>query len=207
MANQKSFHHRNLKQALYEAAVSLLDAESVSAVTIRAVARQVGVSHAAPVNHYRDRRALLKAIALQQFQLILDDAKQRLQMPELSPEQRIEAIPEALLDFGLSYPNRYHLLWRKDLIDYNDPEIADITDRLYNGLCDEIQQAMPDSPFDRDTVAIALWSLVHGYADMRQNGMFEDKVDAVNGLPRRKAMLAFFRKALGIGEEVRLRRR
>lgn len=199
MSNQKTFHHRNLKQALYEAAISLLDVEDVSAVTIRAVARQVGVSHAAPVNHYRDRQALLKAIAVQQFQLILDDAEHRLQAPELSPAERIEAIPEALLDFGLTHPNRYHLLWRRDLIDYEDPEIAEITDRLYNQLCDEIQQAIPDSQFDRDTIAIALWSLVHGYADMRQNGMFEDKVDAVNGLPRRKAMLALFRKSLGTG--------
>lgn len=198
MPKEKTFHHANLKQALFDAALALLDSEGVSSVTIRAVARKVGVSHAAPVNHYKDRRALLKAIAVEQFQIILQDADQRLKAANLSAAQRIEAIPAALLDFGLAHPNRYHVLWRRDLVDYEDPDIVEITDRLYGWLCDEIQQAVPESGFDRDTVAITLWSMVHGYTDMRQNGMFEDKVDAVNHLPRRKAMFALFRKTLGV---------
>jgi AcrR family transcriptional regulator len=198
MSKDKPFHHRNLKEALHDAALSLLDADGVSAVTIRAVAREVGVSHAAPVNHYKDRQSLLTTIAVQQFQNILRDVEERLGNTSLSSAERIEAIPSAMLDYGLKYPNRYQLLWRRDLIDYADPSIVEITDRIYDWLCEEIQQAIPESAFDRDTVAIALWSMVHGYVDMRQNGMFEEKSDTVNGLPRQRAMLDVFRAVLGV---------
>ncbi|MBQ0775903.1 MAG: TetR/AcrR family transcriptional regulator [Gammaproteobacteria bacterium] len=197
MAKDKPFHHRNLKEALHDAALSLLDAGGISAVTIRAVAREVGVSHAAPVNHYKDRQSLLTAIAVQQFQTILADVEERLGISGLSTAERIEAIPSAMLDYGLKHPNRYQLLWRRDLIDYADPHIVDITDQIYDWLCDEIQQGIPESTFDRDTVAIALWSMVHGYVDMRQNGMFLEKTDAVNGQPRQRAMLDVFRAVLG----------
>jgi AcrR family transcriptional regulator len=198
MSKDKAFHHRNLKEALHDAALSLLDADGVSAVTIRAVAREVSVSHAAPVNHYKDRRSLLTTIAAQQFQNIYADIEKRLGMPGLSSAERIETIPNAMLDYGLKHPNRYQLLWRRDLIDYSDRRILEITDRIYDWLCEEIQQATPESAFDRDTVAIALWSMVHGYVDMRQNGMFLEKSDTVNGLPRQRAMLDVFRAVLGV---------
>ena len=198
MSKDKPFHHRNLKEALHDAALSLLDAGGVSAVTIRAVAREVGVSHAAPVNHYKDRRSLLTTIAAQQFQIILAIIEERLGASGLSRAERIEAIPNAMLDYGLKHPNRYQLLWRRDLIDYADPRILKTTDRIYDWLCEEIQQAIPESAFDRDTVAIALWAMVHGYVDMRQNGMFLEKSDTVSGLPRQRAMLDVFRAVLGV---------
>ena len=198
MPKDKPFHHRNLKEALHDAALSLLDADGVSAVTIRAVAREVGVSHAAPVNHYKDLRSLLTAIAVEQFQTILADIEKQLGKSGLGSAERIEAIPEAMLNYGLKHPNRYQLLWRRDLIDYADPVIVEVTDRIYDWLCDEIQQAIPESEFDRDTVAIALWSMVHGYLDMRQNGMFLEKSDNVTGLPRQRAMLDLFRAVLGV---------
>ncbi|MBL4791169.1 MAG: helix-turn-helix transcriptional regulator [Kordiimonadaceae bacterium] len=61
MVKSHSFHHGDLKRTLFSVAVSLLDQHGVSGVTIRAVARSAGVSHGAPVNHYKDRRALLTA--------------------------------------------------------------------------------------------------------------------------------------------------
>ena len=69
MANQKrqSFHHGNLREALLQASLSLLDSGGPEGVTIRAVARETGVSHAAPVNHFKDREALLTGLAVQLF--------------------------------------------------------------------------------------------------------------------------------------------
>lgn len=196
ISKDKPFHHRNLKEALHDTALSLLDANGISAVTIRAVAREVGVSHAAPVNHYKDRQSLLTTIAIQQFQSILVDIEKQLGNSGLSNAERVEVIPNAMLSYGLKHPNRYQLLWRRDLIDYADPSIIKVTDRIYDWLCEEIQQAIPESAFDRDTVAIALWSVVHGYLDMRQNGMFLEKSDTVNGLPRQRAVLDLFRAML-----------
>ena len=67
MAKSNSFHHGDLKRSLIDVAISLLDQHGIPGVTIRAVARGAGVSHSAPVNHYKDRRALLTAITQVQF--------------------------------------------------------------------------------------------------------------------------------------------
>ena len=90
------------------------------------------------------------------------------------------------------------LLWRPDLIDYDDPRILQVTDNIYDSLCDEIEKTNPKVNFDRHTVATALWSMIHGYIEMRRNGMFLELSDTVSGLPRRNSMLGLFRAALGV---------
>lgn len=197
MNKKKPIHSADRKQALYAAAVSLLDSEGISAVTIRAIAREVGVSHAAPVNHFRDRSALLTEIAVQQFQAISDAAAQQFASIGLQAAERVEVVPNVMFDFGLEYPKRYQLLWRRDLVDWSDERLVRLADGIYDALCDEISAVIQKRNFDRDTVATALWSVIHGYLEMRHSGMFEEQSDLVSGAPRRRAMLDLFRAAIG----------
>ncbi|WP_447526907.1 TetR-like C-terminal domain-containing protein [Parasphingorhabdus sp. NYA22] len=98
-----------------------------------------------------------------------------------------------MFDFALQYPHRYKLLWRGDLIDLQDPDLSKLMDRIYDQLCDEIERAMPEAEFDRDTVAIAFWSMIHGYLDMRLSGMFVPLDDKVSRKPRDEALLDLFK--------------
>jgi AcrR family transcriptional regulator len=61
--DRKAYHHGNLRQTLLEAAYRLVDLEGVDALSMRALARAVGVSSAAPFRHFPDRQALLTAVA------------------------------------------------------------------------------------------------------------------------------------------------
>ncbi|WP_066039811.1 TetR/AcrR family transcriptional regulator [Herbiconiux solani] len=61
------YHHGNLRTALLERAGETLAAEGADALTLRRLARELGVSHAAPGRHFRDRRALLDALALEGY--------------------------------------------------------------------------------------------------------------------------------------------
>lgn len=191
------YHHKDLKNALFRAALKLLDEQGVAAVTIRAVAREVGVSHTAYANHYRDRKDLLTAVAKAQFDYIQSWIDKRLENNSLTPSQRVEIFAQALFDFGIKYPNRYQLLWRGDMVDHEAPELLESMDQVYDRLCDEIEVARPDLPFDRDTVAVSLWSMAHGYIDMRLTGMFEAYKDKKTGQPRPQAMLELFSRILG----------
>lgn len=193
MAKAKSFHHGDLKRVLFDVALKLLDRDGADGVTIRAVAREAGVSHGAPVNHYRDRKTLLTALAHRQFETILNSVEQDLSSAAAGSNAWIEVFAKALLDFGFRYPHRYKLLWRADLIDLQDPELLKVMDQIYDQLCDEIERTMPKAEFDRDTVAIALWSMVHGYLDMRLSGMFVPLNDKVSGKPRDAALLDLFK--------------
>ncbi len=193
MPKEKSFHHGDLKRVLFEKALELLDRDGVDGVTIRAVAREAGVSHGAPVNHYRDRKALLTALAQRQFETILNSVEDGLTAAPGGSNAWIEVFGKALLEFGFKYPHRYKLLWRGDLIDLKDPDLSKVMDQVYLQLCGQIELAMPQVEFDRDTVAVAFWSMIHGYLDMRLSGMFVPLDDKVTGRPRDAALLDLFK--------------
>jgi hypothetical protein len=65
-------------------------------------------------------------------------------------------------------------------------------DSVYDQLCDEIERNMPEAKADRDTIAVALWSMWHGYIDMRLSGMILPLDEKVTGKPRHRAMLGLF---------------
>ena len=197
MPKTKPFHHGDLKRVLFDVALARLDEHGVNAVTIRAVARDAGVSHGAPVNHYKDRCALLTALAKAQFAVLLGRIETQLAELQDDPGPRIEVFASVIMDFGFQFPHRYRLLWSADLIDHADVELLSIMDRIYDRLCAEFTNAIPGRTFDRDTYAVALWSMVHGYVDMRLLGMFEPRNDSVSNTPRGEAIIDLFRMLLG----------
>jgi AcrR family transcriptional regulator len=65
---ERPYHHGNLREALLERAQEIVRERGVAALSLRELARDVGVSHAAPRRHFADRRALLDALALAGFE-------------------------------------------------------------------------------------------------------------------------------------------
>lgn len=185
------YHHGDLRQAIIQSALELLDADGVDALSIRAVARRAGVSHSAPANHFRDRRALLTALAVQLFHDLNETIKGDLASAPSDLRERVRCFGRALINFGLSQPNRYRLLWRRDLLDDSAGELQTEMDSLYDRLTAEIH-ARAGKRFDNDTYAIALWSMVHGYVSLRLDGNFEARVDAHSDTKREDAIIEAF---------------
>jgi len=196
MKKDKQFHHGDLKPALLKAARELLDEEGEIGVGVRAVARKVGVSHAAPVNHFKDRRALLTALTAELIDDVRVDIDKRLADVSKDPVARIEAIANAFIDYGALHPSRYSLLWRYDVVDHESEMMRSRSDLIYDLICDEIDTLTSGRKVDRDTIAIGLWSMVHGYIDLKIVGMFEGRTDSVTGEDRPKALIKMFRTVL-----------
>ena len=178
-----------LKSRLIEQAFLLLDREGPDGVTIRAVARAAGVSHAAPANHFADRRQLLTEMASRIFRQYLDMVTTR---GSVSGASRARAYLTALTDYGLSFPGRYQLLWRKDLVDWQNPAFLDQLNRAYDDFLQALAAGSPRvAARDRDieTLGTAAWAMAHGYAVLRSTGIFEPRSDAFTGKPRMEAML------------------
>ena len=66
----RPYHHGDLRRALVDAARRLLEAEGPSALSLRAVAREAGVSPAAPYHHFKDKAELLDAVAHEGWDLL-----------------------------------------------------------------------------------------------------------------------------------------
>src|ERR1700753_2904247 len=67
MPSSWPYHHGRLREALLEQAMKTVRDGGADALSLRELARGVGVSHAAPRRHFPDRRALLDALALEGF--------------------------------------------------------------------------------------------------------------------------------------------
>jgi len=63
----RTYHHGNLRAALLERAERTLEERGVQELSLRELAREVGVSHAAPRRHFADKQALLDALAEEGF--------------------------------------------------------------------------------------------------------------------------------------------
>jgi AcrR family transcriptional regulator len=101
---------------LVEAAAALLDSGGEPAVTLRAVAQAVGVSHNTPYRHFADRAALLAAVAERDFSGLTE----AFTAIDQSPRQPLAKVKDALgafVAYGETYPARYRLL-------FSDPDIA-----------------------------------------------------------------------------------
>ena len=181
------YHHGALRQALLKHATKLLDKEGVEAVTIRAVARAADVSHAAPINHFESRNALLTALATSFFDNLAADIDARVQSAD-DKLARVRAFAVALVEYGLRYPQRYRLMWRRDLL-LPDAALQLSMDGIYERLTTELSGVRRRHGKSTHTVATAMWSLAHGYVSMRIDGMFEARTDEVTGQSRFEAML------------------
>lgn len=197
-AKKQSFHHGNLREALLEASLEILDESGVDAITIREVARRTGVSHAAPVNHFKDREALLTEVAVGLYSDLWQSISDGMEKRSAGGFERVEAFAFALIDYGLTTPNRYRMLWRRDLINTKDPRMIEVSDGLYGRLIREISAARKSEEFDDHTFAIGLWSMAHGYVSLRLEGNFEAASDTLTGETRQEAIIRAFVRSLGV---------
>ena len=91
---ETGYHHGDLKRALLEAALEMLDQEGADGVGLRELARKVGVSPAAPYRHFRSRQALLEAVATEGFRRF--SAMMAAKEADLPEAEQVPAIGSAL---------------------------------------------------------------------------------------------------------------
>lgn len=186
-----TYHHGNLRAELLKAAMSILDESGIEAVTIRQVARKAGVGHSAPANHFAGKRALLTQLAIDTFISLGDIIKSELRAAPHGLSEKVQIFTDTLIEFGLSQPNRFRLLWRRDYLDNDNKELNSAMDVIY----DELLAALATGNTGKvcnvsiASKAIALWSMLQGYVTMRIDGNLEPKKDEVSGKDRQQAIV------------------
>jgi AcrR family transcriptional regulator len=150
------YHHGNLPAALVAAASQLIEESGVSALTLRAVARRVGVTHAAPYRHFKDKAALTAAVA--------QDGYARL-CAALEHARRLAGLPAAVVAyvrFAASHPAAYELMLAP-------PEPGAPLPRASREGARRVLAALGPAG-DGGERAAALWGLCHGLAALLTSG-------------------------------------
>lgn len=162
-------HHGALRAALIEAGLALLDAEGIEGVTIRACARAAGVSHAAPVNHFADRRALLTGLAVECMEELDAATLAAVAGAPPNPRRQLEALFDVSVRYGLAHPHRYRLMGRADLRDPQDLALIKMLPRLLEPIS-RLAAALAPEPKRAKPLTMALCAALSGYVFMLIDG-------------------------------------
>jgi AcrR family transcriptional regulator len=168
MANE-FYHHGDLKEALVDTALRTMEAESLQAVTLRRLAREAGVSHAAPYHHFQDLDALLAAVAARGFRLLRGEISANSSGIETDEFRRLQAAGTAYVSFAVSRPELFSLMfsgrWR-DTKGYT--ELQEEENLAFEALEKMMVGATGRSsgPSQITAAARAAWALVHGMATL-----------------------------------------
>jgi AcrR family transcriptional regulator len=114
--SRQTYHHGDLRAAILTEAARLVAERGADRVSLRELAREAGVSHAAPAHHFIDRRGLFTALAAQGFELLAAA------LAEARP--RFLAAALAYVRFAIEHPGHYRVMFDKSLLDPSNRELA-----------------------------------------------------------------------------------
>jgi len=195
---RRTYHHGDLRHALVEEALRLAAEGGPEAVTVREVARRVGVSSGAPFRHFPDRTTLLTAVAEEAMKRFRQEILRALEAAgSKGPLERLRAIGSAYLRWAVRHPTFFEVISSRRLIDFEGSAALradnEAVQRLMAGLIEEARlkgEVRDDA--DARSIVIAGRALVYGLARMQvddhyaswglQAGEVERMMDAALGL-------------------------
>ena len=167
------YHHGALRTALLNAAETILDRDGIAALTLRAAAREAGVSHAAPTHHFGDLSGLLTALAATGFVRFRNHLEAEAEAARAEPSARLIALGRGYVGFARASPGLFQLMFRSERLDWSSPALSTAGEAAFALLTqDEPKDAVQSVShgFRSLVVAASRWSLMHGLATLLIDG-------------------------------------
>jgi AcrR family transcriptional regulator len=158
----RPYHHGDLPRVLLDAAAQAIQEVGPAAVSLRDLARRVGVSHAAPAHHFGDKAGLLTALAADGFRRLAATLRRTHEETGSFLEVGV-----AYVRFAVSHRAHFEVMFRPELYRTDDPELVRARDQARSLLYPPAAELAGEEPGDDPTAAaVAAWSLVHGLATL-----------------------------------------
>lgn len=188
------YHHGELRQALLDAAAAVVERDGVGALSLRDLARRLGVSHAAPAHHFADRTALLVQLATDgyaRFGAALSEAARA----ATDPFERLDAVGRAYVRFAMDHPGRFRVMFGRELAELDPPcPVGPSGGAAWQVLVESVRAALAETPAERrldvEGVAFACWATVHGAAMLWLDGPLRAELPLAEARARFEAGLA-----------------
>lgn len=169
--SRKKYHHGDLRLAVLAAAEKIVERDGIQGLTLRAVARAVGVSHTAPVHHFGDRIGLISELAAagyRRYEALLAAA---IESSGSTLPQKRKAMGKTYVAFARAHPGLFALMFRTELLDTNRPSLAEAMEETRLALWNASSASHRSlEPFQQTALATASWALVHGFAILLLDG-------------------------------------
>ena len=169
-----AYHHGDLQEALVRAALREAERGGPESISLKALARQLGVSQPAPYRHFADRDALLAAVtaeAFRQFNTVLRESMRR-----PSKRSKLSRIARATLDFGLRRNGVYRLMFasRTMAAASKGSELHQAAIETFALVLEALEA--PAVGLLRERYALQVWAALHGVVMLAEQGLLTGQV-------------------------------
>lgn len=160
------YHHGDLPATLLHRAAEVVAESGSQALSLRALAAEVGVSHTAPRHHFGSRDGLLTALAAEGFDLLADAM-----VAVRENGGSFEDSGVAYVRFALAHPGHFAVMYDPDVLLEDDPDLVAAEHRAFAEVLAGVETL--DDPRAREDMAAATlvaWSTMHGLVTLQRSG-------------------------------------
>jgi AcrR family transcriptional regulator len=164
-----TYHHGDLREALLSAALRAATEKGLESVTISALARELGVTSAAPYRHFADRDALLTEVGERGFKTC--SALMRQALVRDDRRSKLGRLAHAYKDFGLSQPGLYEVMFASGIMAdcAEDSPLKLAAMECLDLTVGNLDPALEE--LDRHRFALRFWASVHGIVTLVKHGL------------------------------------
>ena len=171
---RRGYHHGNLREALIDAALRLIQEKGPAGFTFAEAARAAGVSPAAPYRHFRDRDALMADVAIRGFDDFTASLNSAWDEGRPSPVAALHRLGSAYLAFARDQPAAYASMFESGLCIADYPALATASEAAFTVLREACEAVIANLPKGKRPpalmMALHIWSLSHGMASLFGRG-------------------------------------
>jgi len=176
----QTYHHGDLRSALLDAATARIENQGIEGLSLRKLADDVGVSRSALYHHFRDKNALLNAVAANGFANWITMTSESGGDESVPAPVRMRQFVYGYVHWAVEHPQLYDLMfgrpiWKNDLADDELKDVAYPAFQYMLRLITNWQQQgllLADKPALRQTQVI--WATLHGLAKLVTDGVYAD---------------------------------
>lgn len=167
---KRGYHHGNLKQALIDAALTLIAERGPTGFTLSEAAKQAGVTPAAVYRHFKGRDDLIAEAARQGFEMFADLMEFAYDKGQPSALSAFESMGRAYLAFARSHAGHYIAMFESGLSVNRSPELAAASARARHAMEraaeDLIVHVAPEKRIPASVFTSHIWAMSHGVVEL-----------------------------------------
>jgi AcrR family transcriptional regulator len=193
---KRPFHHGDLRNALIVVAKQLIERKGIEAFALREAARKVGVSANAAYHHFKDKDALLGAVASSGFAELATQREEARSKAAADAWSQLAAGAKVYVQFAEARPKLFDLMFGPLGV---GSKTAPSSREPYQQLSEALDNLVLNgrlTPQRREGAESTLWPLIHGLAVLRRAGALRESFDA-----SWEHMLKFTANGLGIDRD------
>ena len=171
---KRGYHHGNLRQALVDAALTLIEEKGPTGFTLSEAAKAAGVTPAAVYRHFEGRDDLIAEGALQGYRIFADLLEYAYNKGQPTALAAFEATGRAYLAFARKYPGHYIAMFESGISIQRSPELNDAASRAFQTLetaAEDLSQHIPPEKRPPPQMFSAhIWAMSHGVVELFARG-------------------------------------